>query len=250
LLGLDMSEFGERHTVARLVGAPPGYVGYEDAGQLTESVRRRPYQVICFDEIDKAHPDAFGMLLQILEEGRLSDARGRTVDFRNTIIIMTSNVGAEELRKGPLGIPGSRSTEEYREGGYEGELKKLFRPEFLNRIDQIVVFHTLSMDDTRQIVGLELGKIGKRLREQKLTLEATPAAAADLAEQGYSEEFGARNLRRTVQRSVEDALSEGILSGEFPEGSEVVIDVEDGKITLKARHKEAEPPLLEAMVNA
>jgi len=250
LLSLDMSEFGERHTVARLVGAPPGYVGYEDAGQLTESVRRRPYQVICFDEIDKAHPEAFGMLLQILEEGRLSDARGRTVDFRNTIIIMTSNVGAEELRKGPLGIPGSRSIDEYREGGYEGELKKLFRPEFLNRIDQIVVFQTLSMEDTRRIVVLELDKVRKRLQEQKLMLEATPAAIADLAEQGYSEEFGARNLRRTVQRTVEDSLSEGILSGEFSEGSRVVIDLEDGKVVLKARHEQTEPPLLEAMVNA
>jgi ATP-dependent Clp protease ATP-binding subunit ClpC len=250
LLQLDMSEFGERHTVARLVGAPPGYVGYEDAGQLTEAVRRRPYMVISFDEIDKAHPDAFGMLLQILEEGRLSDARGRSVDFRNTIIIMTSNVGAEVLRKGPLGIPGSRSSAEFREGGYESELKQLFRPEFLNRIDQIVVFHTLTMEQTQEIVGLELNKIAKRLEDQRITLSATPEAAIFLAEQGYSEEFGARNLRRAVQRAIEDALSEGILSGEFTEGEHLIVDLEDDKIVLRAEHEQAEPPLIEAVANA
>jgi ATP-dependent Clp protease ATP-binding subunit ClpC len=249
LLQLDMSEFGERHTVARLVGAPPGYVGYDDAGQLTETVRRRPYMVICFDEVDKAHPDAFGMLLQILEEGRLSDARGRKVDFRNTIIIMTSNVGAEVLRKGPLGLAGSRTREEYLEGGYEAEMKKLFRPEFLNRIDQVVVFHTLTMDETEQIVDLELEKIRKRLEDQEIGLEATPEAAAFLAQEGYSEEFGARNLRRTVQRTIEDVLSEGILSGEFSKEDQVLIDLQDGAITLTATPREVEPPLLEAMVN-
>jgi ATP-dependent Clp protease ATP-binding subunit ClpC len=249
LLQLDMSEFGERHTVARLVGAPPGYVGYDDAGQLTEAVRRRPYMVICFDEIDKAHPEAFGMLLQILEEGRLSDARGRIVDFRNTIVIMTSNVGAEALRKGPLGIPGTRQMSEYREGGYEAELKRFFRPEFLNRIDQIVVFKTLTMEETEQIVQLELAKIARRLEDQDIGLEATPEAAAFLAKEGYSEEFGARHLRRAVQRAIEDGLSEGILSGEFAEGAWVVVDLQDGKIFLSVKREEAEPPLLEAMVN-
>jgi ATP-dependent Clp protease ATP-binding subunit ClpC len=248
LLQLDMSEFGERHTVARLVGAPPGYVGYEDAGQLTETVRRRPYMVICFDEIDKAHPEAFGMLLQILEEGRLADARGRKVDFRNTIIIMTSNVGAEVLRRGPIGIPGSREMQEYRDGGYESELKKLFRPEFLNRIDQIVVFHTLSVEETEQIVGLELNKIRKRLEDQEITLEATPEATSFLAKEGYSEEFGARNLRRTVQRAIEDTLSEGILSGKFMSKESILIDVRDNEIVLEPIVKEHEPPLLEAMV--
>ncbi|MBN1641722.1 MAG: ATP-dependent Clp protease ATP-binding subunit [Anaerolineae bacterium] len=249
LLQLDMSEFGERHTVARLVGAPPGYVGYDDAGQLTEAVRRRPYMVICFDEIDKAHPEAFGMLLQILEEGRLSDARGRKVDFRNTIIIMTSNVGADALRKGPLGIPGAREIGEYREGGFESELKKLFRPEFLNRIDQIVVFHTLTMGQTEQIVDLELVKIQNRLEEHAITLESTSEARVFLAKKGYSEEFGARNLRRTVQRAIEDALSEGILSGEFLPGDVILVDLKDGEIVLQSTREETTPPLLEAIVN-
>ena len=249
LLSLDMSEFGERHTVARLVGAPPGYVGYEDAGQLTEAVRRHPYMVICFDEIDKAHPEAFGMLLQILDEGRLSDARGRKVDFRNTIIIMTSNVGADVLQRGPIGIPGARGLDEYREGGYEKELKKLFRPEFLNRIDQVVVFHTLTMEQTEEIVDLELEKIRKRLGEQEIGLAATPEACGFLAKEGYSEEFGARNLRRAVQRVIEDALSEGILSGEFATGQLILVDLEDDEIVLRPADEETEPPLLEAMVN-
>ena len=249
LLQLDMSEFGERHTVARLVGAPPGYVGYDDAGQLTEAVRRRPYRVICFDEIDKAHPDAFGMLLQILEEGHLADARGRTVDFRNTIIIMTSNVGAEALRKGPLGIPGTHHMSEFRSGGFENELKRLFRPEFLNRIDQIIVFNTLSREEIAEIVDLELAKIQERLVEQGITLEATPEAKAYLAAEGYSEEFGARNLRRIVQRAIEDQLSEGILSGEFTEGAHIVIDLHEDEIVLESSHEEIGPPLLEAMVN-
>jgi len=249
LLTLDMSEFGERHTVARLVGAPPGYVGYEDAGQLTEAVRRRPYMVICFDEIDKAHPEAFGMLLQILEEGRLSDARGHKVDFRNTILIMTSNVGADVLQRGPIGIPGARGLDEYREGGYEKELKRLFRPEFLNRIDQIVVFHTLTMEQTEDIVDLELEKIRKRLGDQEIDLSATEAARHFLAKQGYSKEFGARNLRRAVQRAIEDALSEGILSGEFVTGQLILVDLVDGEIVLRPADEETEPPLLEAMVN-
>jgi ATP-dependent Clp protease ATP-binding subunit ClpC len=247
-----MSEFGERHTVARLVGAPPGYVGYEDAGQLTEAVRRRPYRVICFDEIDKAHPDAFSMLLQILEEGHLADARGRTVDFRNTIIIMTSNVGAEALSKGPLGIPGTHHMTEFRSGGFEQELKRLFRPEFLNRIDQIIVFDTLSMEETAEIVDLELAKIEVRLQDQGISLEATPEAKAYLAKEGYSEEFGARNLRRTVQRAIEDQLSEGILSGEFSEGAHIVVAFQEDEIVLQSGHEESEsePPLLEAIVNA
>jgi ATP-dependent Clp protease ATP-binding subunit ClpC len=205
--------------------------------------------VICFDEIDKAHPEAFGMLLQILEEGRLSDARGRKVDFRNTIIIMTSNVGADVLQRGPIGIPGARVLGEYREGGYEKELKRLFRPEFLNRIDQIVVFHTLTMEQTEEIVDLELIKIRKRLDEQEIDLQATEEARRYLARKGYSEEFGARNLRRTVQRAIEDVLSEGILSGEFGTGQLILVDLEDGEIVLRAADEETEPPLLEAMLN-
>jgi ATP-dependent Clp protease ATP-binding subunit ClpC len=204
--------------------------------------------VICFDEIDKAHPEAFGMLLQILEEGRLSDARGRKVDFRNTIVIMTSNVGAEVLRKGPIGIPGSRDAHEFRAGGYESELKRLFRPEFLNRVDQIVVFHTLSEEETEEIVELEFAKIRERLVEQDIGLEATPEARAFLAKEGYSEEFGARNLRRTVQRTIEDVLSEGILAGRFQSGEVVLVDVRDNEISLESTPKEPEPPLLEALV--
>jgi ATP-dependent Clp protease ATP-binding subunit ClpC len=205
--------------------------------------------VICFDEIDKAHPEAFGMLLQILEEGRLSDARGRKVDFRNTIVIMTSNVGAEVLRKGPIGIPGARDAQEFRSGGYESELKRLFRPEFLNRVDQIVVFHTLSEEETEQIVDLEFAKIRERLVDQEIGLEATPEARAFLAKEGYSEEFGARNLRRTVQRTIEDALSEGILAGHFQPGEVVLVDVRDDEISLESTPKEEpEPPLLEALV--
>lgn len=250
LLQLDMSEFMERHTVARLVGAPPGYVGYEDAGQLTEAVRRRPYQVICFDEIDKAHPETFGMLLQILEEGQLSDARGRKVDFRNTIIIMTSNIGTESLSKGPLGIRGTRKKEEFEEKGYEAELKRLFRPEFLNRVDQIVVFHTLTPEQIEQIVDLELNKINERLRDQRIHLEATPEARHMLAERGYSEEFGARNLRRTVQQTIEDALSEGILASRFMPGDTVLVEVQDDQIVLNVKNETQEPPMLEAVSHA
>ncbi|MBN1937568.1 MAG: ATP-dependent Clp protease ATP-binding subunit [Anaerolineae bacterium] len=250
LMQLDMSEFMERHTVARLVGAPPGYVGYEDAGQLTESVRRRPYQVICFDEVDKAHPETFGMLLQILEEGQLSDARGRKVDFRNTIIIMTSNVGTEALSKGPLGIRGTHKPGEYEEKGYESELKQLFRPEFLNRVDQIVVFHTLTPAQIEQIVDLELDKISQRLREQDMRLEATLEAKHQLAEQGYSQEFGARNLRRIVQQTIEDTLSEGILSARFVPGDTILVDVQDDQIVLNVQDETPEPPLLEIIPHA
>ncbi len=250
LMQLDMSEFMERHTVARLVGAPPGYVGYEDAGQLTESVRRRPYQVICFDEIDKAHPEAFGMLLQILEEGQLSDARGRKVDFRNTIIIMTSNVGTEALSKGPLGIRGTHKLAEYEEKGYEVELKRLFRPEFLNRVDQIVVFHTLTPEQIELIVDLELEKIGQRLLEQDMHIESTSEAKHLLAEKGYSQEFGARNLRRVVQQAIEDKLSEGILSGRFTPGDTVLIDAQDDQIVLNIQDETPEPPLVEAIPHA
>jgi ATP-dependent Clp protease ATP-binding subunit ClpC len=250
LLQLDMSEFMERHTVARLVGAPPGYIGYEDAGQLTEAVRRRPYQVICFDEIDKAHPETFGMLLQILDEGQLADARGHKVDFRNTLVVMTSNIGTETLIKGPLGMPGSRKVETYQDNMYEAELKKLFRPEFLNRIDQVVIFHSLTREEIEQIAELELNKIRKRLDEQAISLEATPEAIVLLAKEGYSQEFGARHLRRTVQQKIEDALSEGILSAQFTTGDQVIVDVKENEIVLKLEGQESEPPLLEAVTDA
>ncbi|MDY7039649.1 MAG: ATP-dependent Clp protease ATP-binding subunit [Chloroflexota bacterium] len=241
LLQLDMSEFMERHAVARLVGAPPGYVGYEDAGQLTEHIRRRPYSVVCFDEVEKAHAEAFNMLLQIMEEGHLSDARGRTVDFRNAIIIMTSNVGAEIIsRSTSLGFATQRDEAQSEAEAYErmrrkllGELKKMFRPEFLNRVDGVIVFHALNRDHIKQIVGLELNKIRGRLAENAVELRVTDAAMEFLADEGYSPEFGARHLRRAIQHKVEDALSEGILAGEFQPGDVVQADLEKDEIVMR-----------------
>jgi len=242
LLQLDMSEFMERHTVARLVGAPPGYVGYEDAGQLTEAIRRRPYSVICFDEVEKAHPDALGILLQIMEEGHLSDARGRRVDFRNTIIIMTSNIGAELIRRSSsLGFALHRDEAERERESYEemkekllDQLKKTFRPEFLNRVDEVMVFKSLSKEEIKQIVELELNKLRERLDEYQLKLEATDEARTFLAEKGYDPKFGARPLRRVIQRLVEDPLSEGLLMGDFKPGDTVLADLEEDKIVLRA----------------
>jgi ATP-dependent Clp protease ATP-binding subunit ClpC len=240
LLQLDMSEFMERHTVARLVGAPPGYVGYDDAGQLTEAIRRRPFSIVVFDEIEKAHPEAFNMLLQIMEEGNLSDARGHKVDFRNTIIIMTSNIGAEMIkRQTSLGfaIPrdekadARRSYEEMRKKLLE-ELKRTFRPEFINRVDSVIVFHALSREDIAQIVDLELDKVRVRLTEYGMQLEATEAAKDLLANEGYSEEYGARPLRRVIQTRIEDALSDAILAGEFTAADTVLADAEEDEIVL------------------
>jgi ATP-dependent Clp protease ATP-binding subunit ClpC len=237
LLQLDMSEFMERHTVSRLVGAPPGYIGYDDAGQLTETIRRRPYSVICFDEIEKAHPDAFNMLLQIMEEGHLADARGRTVDFRNTIVIMTSNVGADLIKRSTsLGFTVKKDEFKTEQEQYEtmkekllDELRKIFRPEFLNRVDNIMVFRALSKEDIKEIVKLEVDKIQARLAEHDVAIELTGQAREFLAEEGHSPEFGARQLRRMIQQYVEDPLSEGILSGEFQPETTVLVDVnEDG----------------------
>ncbi len=237
LLQLDMSEFMERHTVARLVGAPPGYIGYDDAGQLTEAIRRRPYSIVVFDEIEKAHPEAFNMLLQIMEEGRLSDARGREVDFRNTIVVMTSNIGADLIRREStlgFGIPsnaGSSTEEAESAQRYEqmrkklmDELKRLFRPEFINRVDNVIVFRPLNRDDLAQIIQLELHKVRQRLAEHHITLEISEQATDLLIEEGYSEEYGARPLRRVIQHRVEDALSDAILSGQFRDGDTVLID--------------------------
>lgn len=247
LIQLDMSEFMERHTVARLVGAPPGYVGYDEAGQLTEAIRRRPYSIIVFDEIEKAHPDAFNVLLQIMEEGVLSDARGHKVDFRNTIIIMTSNVGAQEIRRqGGLGfdVLVRDAVDEQREYDemsrkLQGELRRLFRPEFLNRVDEVIVFRALNQDTLRQIVRLEVEKIRARVRENGLDLEITATGQDWLAEHGYSEEYGARPLRRLIQQEVETPLSDALLSGEFQPGDVVVVDV--GEAGLVFQHAETEP---------
>jgi ATP-dependent Clp protease ATP-binding subunit ClpC len=240
LIQLDMSEFMERHNVARLIGSPPGYVGYDDAGQLTEAIRRRPYSIIVFDEIEKAHPDAFNILLQIMEEGQLSDAKGLKVDFRNAIIIMTSNVGADTIQRGPnLGFAFQRDEKIEDEEAYgemhkslTEQLKRTFRPEFMNRIDSIIVFRQLTQSDIRQVVDLILLEVNERLVEHELTLEVTLAAKDWLVEHGYDREFGARPLRRLVQSAVEDKLSDAVLSGLFADGDIILVDEVEGEIVL------------------
>jgi len=241
LVQLDMSEFMERHSVARLVGAPPGYVGYEDAGQLTEAIRRRPYSIVVFDEIEKAHPEAFNMLLQVMEEGTLTDARGRRVDFRNSIIVMTSNVGADTIKRGTtlgFNVPVDTSIterEEYDEmrKNVMDQLRRAFRPEFLNRVDANIVFRALTREEIKQIVDLELAKVAERLIEHAITLDLNEDAREWLAKEGYDPEYGARPLRRVIQNEVEDRLSDGILSGEFSLGSVVHISVNQEDNTLK-----------------
>jgi ATP-dependent Clp protease ATP-binding subunit ClpC len=250
LIQLDMSEFMERHTSSRLVGAPPGYIGYEDAGQLTEALRRRPYSIVVFDEVEKAHPEVHNMLLQIMEEGHLSDAKGRQVDFRNAIIVMTSNVGAEEIkRQTALGFRLKRDEKTEEMVSYDEmrkklteSLKKVFRPEFINRVDSVIVFRSLNQDDIRKIVSLELGKVTERLIEHAVSLNASAPALDLLAEQGYDPEMGARPLRRVIQAGVEDPLSDGLLSGRFHEGDTVHIDVAEGEVTLEREEKQAAQP--------
>jgi len=237
LIRLDMSEFMERHTVARLVGAPPGYVGYDEGGQLTETVRRKSYCAILFDEIEKAHPDVFNILLQIFDDGHLTDAKGRRVDFRNSIVVMTSNIGAELIRKeSTLGFVSHTDEGKVQQLAYErmkdkllGELKKTFRPEFLNRIDGVVVFHALSKEHIRQIVDLMLAKVGQQLQEKGVKLQVTDAAKDLLGEKGYDQTFGARPLRRVIQNLVEDQLSEMLLRGEFSAGDTVLLDCGEGE---------------------
>ena len=241
LIQIDMSEFMERHSVSRLVGAPPGYVGYDDAGQLTEAVRRRPYSIVVFDEIEKAHPEAHNMLLQIMEEGHLADARGRKVDFRNAIIVMTSNLGAELImHQTELGFATKRDEGQEERLAYQEMHKKLtdalrkeFRPEFINRVDSIIVFHALTMDQIKQIVDLELAKVATRLEAYSITLQASEAARVLLAELGYDPEMGARPLRRVIQSKVEDRLSDALLTGEFADGDSISVDVADGELVLK-----------------
>ncbi len=249
LVQLDMSEFMERHNVARLVGSPPGYVGYEDAGQLTEAVRRRPYSIIVFDEIEKAHPETFNILLQIMEEGHLSDAKGQKINFRNTIIIMTSNVGADTIRRGPnLGFAFQRddavvSQEQHKEmrKTLMDELKRKFRPEFINRVDNIVVFRQLAKENIRQIVDIILTEVNERLVEHELTISATDAARDWLGEHGYDAEFGARPLRRLIQTEIEDRLSDAVLAGRFAINDVVCIDVEEDVIVLKQEEEAVLP---------
>ena len=245
MIRLDMSEFMEKHTVSRLIGAPPGYIGYDEAGQLTEAIRRRPYRVVLFDEIEKAHPDVFNILLQILEDGRLTDGHGRTVDFRNTVIIMTSNLGIENLRRQPFGFRTDgqeKATDDQRlKDSVEEALKRAFRPEFLNRIDETIVFHSLTQDQIVRVVDLMVKDVQDRLQDRNITFSLTPAAGLWLAKEGFDPVYGARPLRRAVQRHLENYLSKKILAGELQEGDHVEVDAdEDIGLTLTTRELAAQ----------
>ncbi|MGX9136484.1 ATP-dependent Clp protease ATP-binding subunit [Rummeliibacillus sp. JY-2-4R] len=238
MIRVDMSEYMEKHSTSRLVGSPPGYVGFDEGGQLTEKVRRKPYSVILLDEIEKAHPDVFNILLQVLDDGRLTDSKGRVIDFRNTVVIMTSNIGAEALKyRKSLGF-GAQSTSQSQENAKNvmmEELKKAFRPEFLNRIDEMIVFHSLEKEELNQIVNLMAKQLTKRLKEQNITLELTPNAIEKIAKEGYDPQYGARPLRRAIQKHVEDRLSEEILKGTVLTGQRVVFDVEDDQFVVQVK---------------
>jgi ATP-dependent Clp protease ATP-binding subunit ClpC len=258
LIQLDMSEYSERHTASRLFGAPPGYVGYDEGGQLTEKVRRRPFSVVLFDEIEKAHPDIFNSLLQVLEDGRLTDSQGRTVDFKNTVIIMTTNLGTRDISKS-LGLGFANSDDdltnyERMKGKVSDELKSHFRPEFLNRIDDIIVFHQLTKPQIIQIVDLMLKNLDDRLQVKDMGIELTPAAKDLLAERGYDPLLGARPLRRVIQREIEDSLSERILFGELKAGEIIVVDVEgvgaEAVFTFKGAPKASMPDTPEDLAEA
>ena len=236
LLQLDMSEYMEKFNVSRLIGAPPGYVGYEEGGQLTERVRRRPYAVILLDEIEKAHPDVFNLLLQVFEEGRLTDSFGRKVDFKNTIIIMTSNVGAELIRKtGSLGFKAQKEEVTYQDMKEKllEAVKHAFKPEFLNRIDDIIVFRQLSKEDLFKIVELEIAQVAVRLKDQHLTLEVTKEAKELLIEKGFDPVFGARPLKRTIQRFLEDPLAQEIISKKYKDGAKIMVTRKNEELNLE-----------------
>ena len=248
MIRLDMSEYMERHTVSKLIGSPPGYVGYDEGGQLTEAVRRKPYTVVLFDEIEKAHPDVFNMLLQILDEGRLTDAKGRTVDFKNTLLIMTSNIGSKVIEKGGGGLGFELALENQAQSQYNRirslvneELKQSFRPEFLNRLDEIIVFRQLAKNEVKQIADIMLREVSTRLAEQGITLEVTARFKDRVVEEGYNPSYGARPLRRAVMRLLEDSLAETMLSGQVKAGDTAIVDVnDDGQV----RVAQSEPRLL------
>jgi ATP-dependent Clp protease ATP-binding subunit ClpC len=252
MIRLDMSEFMERHTVSKLIGSPPGYVGYDEGGQLTEAVRRKPYTVVLFDEIEKAHPDVFNMLLQILEDGRLTDAKGRTVDFKNTLIIMTSNIGSKVIEKGGGGL-GFQFAEDEASASYNRiktlvneELKGFFRPEFLNRLDEIIVFTQLKKDEVKQIADIMLREVTSRLTEKGISLEVSDRFKDLVLQEGYNPSYGARPLRRAIVRLLEDSLAEAILSGQIGEGDTAIVDVDDdGQVRVDKSEK---PELLLANV--
>lgn len=254
MIRLDMSEYMERHTVSKLIGSPPGYVGYNEGGQLTEAVRRRPYTVVLFDEIEKAHPDVFNMLLQILEDGRLTDAKGRTVDFKNTLLIMTSNIGSKVIEKGGGGLGFEFSGAGEADSQYNRirslvneELKQYFRPEFLNRLDEIIVFRQLTRDEVKEIADILLKEVFSRLTEQGITLEVTARFKDRLVDEGYNPSYGARPLRRAIMRLLEDSLAEEILSGRVKEGDTAIVDVDgDGQIkVLQGETRELLPQAVE-----
>jgi ATP-dependent Clp protease ATP-binding subunit ClpB len=228
MVRLDMSEYMEKHAVSRMMGAPPGYVGYEEGGQLTEAVRRRPYSVVLFDEIEKAHPDVFNVLLQILDDGRLTDSQGRTVDFRNTVIIMTSNLGSQIILEHMGSSEWSRVETQVIEN-----LRTQFRPEFLNRVDDIVVFRPLSEEDLGRIVELQLKRVIAQLGDRKVAIEITDAAKRFLAKEGYDPVFGARPLKRVIQREIQNKLALEVLAGRLGEGVRVKVDAPDGKLTFE-----------------
>ena len=235
MIRIDMSEYMEKHSVARMIGAPPGYVGYDEGGQLTEAVRRRPYSVLLLDEVEKAHPDVFNVLLQLLDEGRLTDGKGRTVDFRNTVVIMTSNIASSIIREVPESERDRMTTL------VEAELKNHFRPEFLNRVDEILIFHRLSKNDVEKIAHIQLGNLNRLLANQELEIEATPAAAQLLAREGFDPDFGARPLKRTIQRLVQNPLANKVLAGEIMPGTKILLDVQDGELVLRTVSSEAGP---------
>jgi ATP-dependent Clp protease ATP-binding subunit ClpB len=224
MVRIDMSEYMERHAVARLIGAPPGYVGYEEGGQLTEAVRRRPYAVILFDEIEKAHPEVFNIMLQILDDGRLTDSKGRVVDFKNTVIIMTSNVGSQYIRE-------TQDEEEMRRK-VEEELHRHFRPEFLNRIDDTIIFHSLDMGHIKRIIEIQLKGLARRISDRGLNIEISESAKDHLAREGFDPAFGARPLKRALQRLIIDPLAVKLLDGTFKQGDTVFVNMQDGKLSL------------------
>jgi ATP-dependent Clp protease ATP-binding subunit ClpB len=225
MVRIDMSEYGEKHSVARLVGAPPGYVGYEEGGQLTEAVRRRPYSVILLDEVEKAHPDVFDILLQVLDDGRLTDGQGRTVDFRNTILLLTSNLGSHVLVEPTL-------SEAEKTEAVLAMVRERFKPEFVNRLDDVVVFHALDASDLKSIVDIQLARLTRRLADRRLTLDVTEAARAWLADKGYDPLYGARPLRRLIQSAIGDQLAKELLGGRITDGDTVTVDAGGGQLTV------------------
>jgi ATP-dependent Clp protease ATP-binding subunit ClpB len=233
LVRIDMSEYMEKHAVSRLIGAPPGYVGYEEGGQLSEAVRRRPYSVVLLDEVEKAHPDVFNILLQVLDDGRITDSQGRTVDFRNTIIVMTSNIGSEHI----LGFAGDDSQYEEMRKQVTDSLRSHFRPEFVNRVDDTIIFHRLSRSELAQIVTIQLKRVERLLADQKIKLELSAAAVTHLADAGYDPVYGARPLKRAIQRELENAIATKLLENTFVEGNTILIDCVDDALTFSKKEK-------------